>query len=378
MRCIKGNLNLNWFERIQLGADQSNIRAAALDGTMHPSMTTITSCNVETIGESVVISLSHGDLLEDLRPQDVIVASVYKGSYTTDRYPNSFIAAIEKRFGICIEEEAQTPVFDLRVGLSTWVIQTAESQTILILEFDPDCDLKDVFGDLFFALQILIRKRRIVGPCRVLLPILGAGAQRRDVSTIAPALLEMASTHFAHLVGLSEIVIGDRDEGRIQEVKKFWDEYLGRTESVGLTTHLSQAVSAELIQLFEQFELLKHQKQGWIVELWKLLRTNQINSDTLPALCRQIVESIVADLWTRIRPQRNKKTLADDIEDLKNIGLAQWIVGYLHTLRQFGNYGSHYQGSSKTIPDTLTESDLILCLQCIRSILPVWRKWIQN
>jgi hypothetical protein len=341
-------------------------------------MNTITSCNVATIADCVVISLSHGDLLEELRPQDVIVASVYKGSYITDRYPNSFIAAIEKRFGISIKEEAQSPVFDLRVGLSTWVIQIDDNQMILILEFDPDCDLKDVFVDLFFSLQILIRKSWIVGPCRVLLPVLGAGAQRRDVSAIAPTLLEIASTHYAHLAGITEIVIGDRDESRIKEVKKYWDEYLGRSETVGLTTHLSQAVSSELIQLYEQHELLKYQKQGWIVELWKLLRTNQITSDTLPALCRQIVESIVADFWARIRPQRNKKSLADDIEDLKNMGLAQWIVGYLHTLRQFGNYGSHYQGASKTIPNTLTENDLILCLQCIRSILPVWRKWIQN
>ncbi len=341
-------------------------------------MKLLTSCNVETIGESVIISLAHGDIINAATNGDVIVASVYSGSYETHLYPNSLIAGLERKYQISFSQASQSPEFDLRAGLSTWALKTEAGPLILVLEFDPEVDVSEIFIDLTYAIQALLRKKWIKRQSRVLLPVLGTGAQKRDVETVAPSLLRVASQHFSHLSGISEIVILDLDLDRVLEVKSHWDRYLGRPETTCLSSDLAKSVLCELRELYERHQLLQLRKYRWTDEFWELLRDEQIDSDTLPAVCRQIVESVVADMWSKIRPERNKRGLADDIEDLKNTGLAHWIIGYLHTLRQFGNYGSHYQGTAKTIPASLAEGDLLLCLQCLRSILTVWRQWMKD
>jgi len=232
--------------------------------------------------------------------------------------------------------------------------------------------------DLTYAIHALLRKKWIKRQARVLLPVLGTGAQRRDVSSVAPSLLKVAAHYFSQLSGISEVVIIDLAMERLLEVKRHWDEYLGRPQSTHLSSELAKSVTNELKEMYDHLRLLDSRKYRWVEELWSLLRDDQISSDTLPAICRQIVETVVADMWHKMKPDRNKRGLADDIEDLKNMGLAQWIIGYLHTLRQFGNYGSHYQGTAKTVPESHAERCLRLSLQCSRSILPVWQHWLHE
>lgn len=341
-------------------------------------MKLLTSCNVETIGDSVIISLAHGDIINEATNDDVIVASVFAGSYETRLFPQSLIAGLERKFDLSFKRASQSPEFDVRAGLSTWAVRTDTGTVIVILEFEPSADVFEVLIDLTYAIHALLRKKWIKRQARVLLPVLGTGAQRRDVSSVAPSLLKVAAQHFSHLAGISEVVIVDLSMERLLEVKHHWDDYLGRPESTRLSSELANSVTDELKEMYERLRLLDSWKYRWVEELWGMLRDNQITSDTLPAICRQIVETVVADMWRKMKPDRKKRGLADDIEDLKNMGLAQWIVGYLHTLRQFGNYGSHYQGTAKTIPESLAERDLLLCLQCIRSILPVWQQWLQD
>lgn len=338
-------------------------------------METITSCNVETLGSAVILSLALGDILDELAEGDIVVASVWAGSYETDAFPNSLIAGLERRFGIRFSLELASPKFDLRRGLSSWATHTKCGVTILLLEFEPGRPFAEVFADLGFALQVLLRKHDVTTPVRVLMPILGTGAQGHELAEVAPALLSAASRSFSQLLGVSEIFIVDRHPERLTEVKHYWDQYLGRGHATQLSSQLAESVKQEIESLYHQHHLLELRQHRWTEDLWKLLRDDRVSSDTLPAICRQIVESVVSDLWSKMKPNRKSRGLADDIEDLKNMGLAQWIIGYLHTLRQFGNYGSHYQGAAKTIPESLSENDLILCLQCIRSILPVWRNW---
>jgi hypothetical protein len=341
-------------------------------------MKILTSCNVETLSDSIIISLAHGNILAEANDHDVIVASVFAGSYATQVYPQSLIAGLERKYEISIEKCSRAPAFDVRAGLSTWAIRTKSGSLIVILEFEPGADVFEMLIDLTYAIHALIRKRWITARARVLLPVLGTGAQRRDVSSVAPSLLKVAAQHFSQLNGISEVVIVDLSMERLLEVKHYWDDYLGRPSSTCLSSDLAKSVTNELKEMYERLRIREASHYRWIDELWGLLRDEQINSDTLPAICRQIVESVVADMWRKMKPDRRKRGLADDIEDLKNMGLAQWIIGYLHTLRQFGNYGSHYQGVSKTIPESLSERDLLLCLQCIRSILPVWQQWLQD
>jgi hypothetical protein len=341
-------------------------------------MEIITSCSLPTPAGSIILALAHGDILEEASKDDIIVASVAGSSYNTAAFPNTLIAGIERKYDFSFPLERERTSFNLLQGLSSWAITHAGKPLILIVEFRDRNKLEATFLDLSLALQILVRKKGIVPNGRVLMPILGAGAQRITVDQIAPRLLEVAVHVFSKLTDINEIVIVDMSLPRIEKVAEIWNKQLGRAQRVFATSDHAKQLSLEILEQFRQVSLIDQKRHAWSDELLAMLENQRISSDVLPALCRKMAESIVSDLWKKIKPDRKFKGLADDIEDLKNCGMAQWILGYLHTLRQFGNFGSHPQIPDSMYPTALEENDLLLCLQCIRAIVPVWRFWVEK
>ncbi len=341
-------------------------------------MKILSSCSVPTIGESVTLSLAHGDLLSEVTTNDTVVASVFKRSYDTGFFQGTFIGALEDKYKIRFEELSKSPKIDFRSGLSTWATIVDAGPTVIVIEFAPEIDLTETFLNLAVSLEVMLRKRWLPTPARVLMPILGSGAQRIPVSSVAPVLLRAASQGFAQLAGIQQIVVMDRELIRIQEFQTSWDEILGRRRSALLEGPLATSTIMELNNIHSSLRLAELDQFGWITELFSLINTDSVTSNTLPALCRKICESMVRSWWAQKSPKRKSNGLADDVEDLKNIGVAQWSIGYLHALRQFGNYGSHINDASDTVPSAMDHRDLLLCLQCIRSVIPVWHSCLAN
>jgi hypothetical protein len=338
-------------------------------------MKTITSCSFTSPYGSTILSLAVGDILKEATPEDIIVASVAGSSYDTVNFPRTLIAGIEREYDVDFSVAMRKSSFDLRRGLSTWAIVERGMPIVLLIEFTYPVQMEETFLDLTLALEILARKHNVPPQARVLMPILGSGAQRFKVESMAPELLRAADRALTRMIGATEIVILDLSDEKIGAIARVWNQYLGRSSCVRADSGRSQGLIQEISQHIHLMGMAGRQRYRWIEEFCILSRQQQLSSDTLPALCRQIAESVVKDFWARIDPKRRPRGLADDIEDLKNYGLAHWIIGYLHTLRQFGNYGSHLQQQATIFPSQMEENDLALCLQCLNAILPVWQQW---
>jgi len=105
-----------------------------------------------------------------------------------------------------------------------------------------------------------------------------------------------------------------------------------------------------------------------------LHQSDEIGIESIFIQGRKLVELMVSDLAKK----KNLKIggeLMSNIEKLREIKMAPWLLSYMHTLRVFGNEGVHVRLDGKTYsPNTLSKSDLINGLTAIRALMLYWEE----
>src|SRR5262249_55177886 len=87
---------------------------------------------------------------------------------------------------------------------------------------------------------------------------------------------------------------------------------------------------------------------------------------------RRVVEFVADDILSHKTPSLD---LLKKIDDLGGLGIAQWIRGYMHTLRILGNESVHERPSDGRIPAHVEIEDLPVSLFCLQRVVDFWREY---
>jgi hypothetical protein len=106
-------------------------------------------------------------------------------------------------------------------------------------------------------------------------------------------------------------------------------------------------------------------------ELSRIVSNPESRSFELAIASRRCVEFIANDILA----EGQQGTLFAKLERIRkssDVGIAEWIIMYMHVLRVLGNEAAHGQVTVTRIPPIVHEADLELCLLCVRRLLDFW------
>jgi len=109
-----------------------------------------------------------------------------------------------------------------------------------------------------------------------------------------------------------------------------------------------------------------------LLTLKRFVLNEKSKSFELGIAARRFTELMVDDLLQELKYDLFGASLYRKIGYLKDLGIAEWIMSYMHVLRIFGNESAHHQDQASRRPAVISESDLGLCLFCLERLLDFW------
>ena len=326
-------------------------------------MNAINYIEIETKSGYRSFELHQGDISDLSYPIDLICISAYSKSYWP--VPNTVISSLHNR-GINVEQLAGNCLFDFRDSFGGWLSKQIDGNAynyILCMEMKgTGFNLDDAVKNLFTILSILEFRRLKIKS--VAIPLIGTGSQRYEPNQVIELLIDNASDFLEHARYLEKIVFVEGNENKVKELNEAMDNILGRSKVRTPRGPLVDGIKQEII--------------GDIDKITKIIGRNEIFNDLrriilspnsrafeIGGVSRRFVEFIAQDL----SPSKKLYDLWKKIETLSTIGIAQWIIEYMHVLRVFGNEAVHEKTRNNRNPKYVEEKDLELCLFCIQRIL---------
>lgn len=314
------------------------------------------------------LELWRGDLLKLVRKQgaDVMVVSAHAGDISrianVQDPPRNFLWGQLLHEGLNLRELRDSAALDLDGALGLWVSEPGDwlgAKRLLCLQRlgRDEAGLAQTFANVFAGLSVLDALGDHVHT--VAMPLLGTGGFRRDPADVSRTLITACQAALGRIPGLSRIMVVVREGAAMRVLSEAFDEQLGRPRRGLEDSRLYPLIRQDLLTLASravQRGLAEHVFE----ELFDVVSQEQPSTALLASMGRKVAEHLAVHFGGRGR------SLAEQIEDLRNRGVPRWIVGYLHVLRQLGNEVVHYQAAPS---HRLTPDDLATAVVCLMRVL---------
>ena len=198
------------------------------------------------------------DDLENIEGEyDILVCSAYKNDYIPTK--RSVIGKLHQ-MGIRVKKLAKEPELDCR-NYGVWIAKTEHERfkricCVELLEysqrFEKDLAVDTVLKSTFSTLKYAVEQASIMGlPVKkIILPILGAGQQRIELSYIIPPLVNQVKA-ILNLYDVEEITFFEVDENRANLLKKYLFEALNSNKGTDVFISYSSKQSESAYEIAE-------------------------------------------------------------------------------------------------------------------------------
>ncbi|HEU4710284.1 MAG TPA: DUF4145 domain-containing protein [Pyrinomonadaceae bacterium] len=331
-------------------------------------MKPINLIEIETSWGFRSFELHEGDITQLDFTVDVLAISAFKGDY--EPVPGTVIEALLKNVQIDMKELSKRREFDLVEAFGCWIAKVAPGKNferILCAEIvGGKFETKEVIENVFAVLSMLEMKK--IRPEILALPILGAGQQQQSASEVIKELLDCSLRYMQQSASIKKVVFVARRKTRAQELDKAMNELLGRVKVVVPRGDWHENTRRRILTSIEAAGHLAGTGTSIFLDARRVFSSNQIRSFEMGITARRLVEFIVNSLLQkRVAPD-----LCGRIDALADIGVAEWLRSYMHTLRIFGNESAHEKQKVNRRPAVISEADIGVCLLCLEQVLGFW------
>jgi len=337
-------------------------------------MERINYLEVETSKGIKTISVFHGDIIKMHETVDILFVSIFHGGLSP--IPDTLLGSLSQS-GIDIVKLYKKMAFNFRKGLNTWVSTPLSGypfKRILFVEMrtlrgdiKPGEEMEEIFENLFLSLMILEKKG--VPVSKVAMPLLGTGNQNLKQEKIIPLLLSLTQRFLDEIDSLQNIYIIEKNSQKALSLSEEFNKSLGRADLRLNSVSIKKNVRKSIISKISIIRNNNFPDNNIFDELINIMLDNESRSYQIGILGRRTLEFILGDLISEAGIPIFQK-----IVTLKERGIAEWIISYMHLLRVFGNESAHQQPEKLRIPSLPAESDLQMNLLALDQILEFWIK----
>lgn len=330
---------------------------------------------VEGVASRVTLEIRLVDVGALEEPADVLVLSAFTRDYAP--IPSTLVGALGAA-GVDVAALSLHPEIDGREGIRAWVSGGAVApriERIVCVEAPHDDLPPSRLATLLRAVGdslALVASRNL--PRRtVYLALVGAGQQGLPPHAIARPLLETVRHLADTVVGLSRVVCFSTDEDALAQISLALDEFLERGP-VHATGALADSVCSSMVATLARrsIPISEELREDLVAELSAQGRRS---FTVIGVSARKLVETMLEGL---IRAPTSKSLdLYAKIETLHGLGIAPWMVAYLHTIRTFGNVAAHSAQETKKTPEKPVDEDLALLLMCLQQVVRFWEATLE-
>jgi hypothetical protein len=296
---------------------------------------------------------------------DLIAISAYNRGYTP--VPNSIICSLQDR-GIIVADLAAKPKLDLRENLGIWISQDLIGypfKNIICTEirgtaFDLQSAIKNMFA-MISILEVQGNKNESIA-----IPLLGTGNQHIDPALVIEVLLENSLDFLNFSRYLKKIVFVVFDAENADLLNTEMNKLLGRKKVETPKGPLIDFIKIEINKIVDKLIKEKKINNPILNDLKKIINTEDFKSFELGAVGRRTLEFIISDMN---KDNQEQFELYKKIDSLRSLGVAHWILSYMHLIRIFGNEAVHHKEPENRKPNNVNAEDLKVCLFCIQRVL---------
>jgi hypothetical protein len=227
-------------------------------------------------------------------------------------------------------------------------------------------ELSEVIENVFAVLSMLEMKQ--IKPETLALPVLGAGQQQQSATLVIKELLDCGLRYMHQSTSIKKIVFVARRETRALELDKAMNELLGRVKVVVPRGDWYEHTRRRILASIEVANRLARGSTSIFLDARRVFSSDQIRSFEMGITSRRLVEFIVGDLLRKAAGA----DLLGRIDALGELGVAEWLRCYMHTLRIFGNESAHEKHKPNRKPLVISEADMGVCLLCLDQVLNFW------
>lgn len=349
-------------------------------------MALINLFEIETPSGYKVVELHKGDLTELGIEVDALVVSAFKNGYSPT--PGTLLGSLFETYDVNLKSLAQDPEIDLRIPLNVWIsklIKDKKFKRVICIEiidmFSDEGYIEKAVKNLFSLVALAYSQDIKIET--IALPFIGTGNQEIEPELILPKLMELSKSSLENLTCLKKIIFFERSEQKTTILNEALNKYLKRTDFE------TSKYSFDTLQLTIKEDLLGYlfklksdpiasfaEAKDTLIELIDKIKLNNIKPYEIGVLCRRLVEYLVIDVL-EIKSIPRDQGLLSAINELKNKGIASWVISYLHILRTFGNVAAHSAEISSYKPPSMNEKDLVTLFICLNRSLDFWL-WYRN
>lgn len=349
-------------------------------------MSLVNLFEIETPSGYKVVELHKGNFTNIELQVDVLVVSAFKSGYSPT--PGTLLGSLFENYGIHLKSLAQDPQIDLRIPLNVWMSKPVENhkfKRIICIEiidmFSDEYDIEKAVKNLFSLVALAYSQDIKIET--IALPFIGTGNQEIEPEIVLPKLMELSKSSLENLTCLKKIIFFERGEPKTAILNDALNKYLKRTDfetsiysidTFQLT--IKEDLLGYLIKLKSDSVTSSAFVNNTLTDLIEKIKQNNIKPYEIGVLCRRLVEYLVMDVL-EIKSISRESGLVSAINELKNKGIASWVISYLHILRTFGNVAAHSSEISNYKPPTMNEKDLITLFICLNRSLDFWL-WYRN
>ena len=342
--------------------------------------------DIETPSGYKVVELHKGDFSEMDMEVDALVVSAFKSDYSPT--PGTLLGSLFENYGVHLKSLAQDPEIDLRIPLNVWIskpIKDKKFKRIICIEIidiiSDEGDIEKAVKNLFSLVALAYSQDIKIET--IAMPFIGTGNQEIEPALILPKLMELSKSSLENLTCLKKIIFFERGEQKTAILNDALNKYLKRTDfetsKYSIDTFqltIKEDLLGYLIKLKSDSVTSSAVVNNTLSDLIEKIKQNNIKPYEIGVLCRRLVEFLVMDVL-EIKSISREFGLVSAINELKNKGIASWVISYLHTLRTFGNVAAHSAEITSYKPPTMNEKDLITLFICLNRSLDFWL-WYKN
>ena len=324
---------------------------------------------IETRWGYRTFELYHGDITQLDEPVDLLVISALPNNY--DPIPNTVVWALQERRSIIVGELAQHPEFDFRHIFGCWVARLSHEpmyQRLLCIESSVRTQ---IFANALRNIPVVLAMLEALDiPTHSLaLPLLGAGNQAIAPELVMQPMLDATRKSLSRLQYLEKIVFVEYNVHRAQSLNEAMNTVLGRARVTLSHGVLVDGIRRDIAtKIGHALPLAAAESNRCLHDLRRIVASEMCQGFELGIAARRLVEFLVNDLMA----DQKRSELYKRIDELGQLGIADWIRSYMHVLRIFGNESAHQRQRAGRVPISIDEPDLAVCLFCILRLLEFW------
>ena len=320
------------------------------------------------------IELYKGDLSSPDLEYDILVVSAFSGNYFPTH--KSLVGSIYHNCKINLHQLHDNCEFNLLEPFSIWISKEIDGlhfKRIICLEMvGSKFNLEKLIKNIFIGVSIL--EFNDINVNSVAIPLIGTGSQQLNTDSVVSNLVCQSKEALEKCHFLSKIIFADKDKKKVEIFSEAINKFLNRYKVALPKNDIIKSLQHDiLISINSSLVFVPPSHAQLFIDIRLIIGQDSIKSFEIGILGRRLVEFIVDNMLNYPGDSLYRR-----IEKLREINIAPWIMGYLHTLRLLGNNSAHESPNNGRYPPFIQADDLAISLFCFYRVLNFWHSWKGN